>query len=142
MLTTKKPLLEKGIRKDLRRNKWEHFEEVKYYLERQGINYHVFTASKKTPHIRILDRIDYWPASTRFFDFKLKAWGVSWNSLKLHIQKNTKVNVKVQYADKAKGPLGERGFTKNKDLRTALAEAHKNLKEIDHVLKNILSESL
>lgn len=84
MLTTAKPHLTGSEKKLLRKNKWEHATFVMKDLKRIGIDAIMFEKSTGTPHIRALYAIDYWPASTRFFDHDLKVWGLGYTAFRNH----------------------------------------------------------
>lgn len=82
MLTNKKPQIDSKLRKHLKQNKWdignEHCEE----LLKMGCTV-VFFNCTDTPHMRIDDWIDYWPASSRFYDRYDGLWGAGFEDLKL-----------------------------------------------------------
>lgn len=85
MLTREKPHLSKSKRTILRTQKWDHADEVTKELTIMGFKVHRFEASISTPHLRINNKIDYWPASTRFFNYELKAWGLGYEHLCTHL---------------------------------------------------------
>lgn len=80
---TSKPELPKQDLKELRKVKWQIAEDHSYELRRLGFNVLWFNSSS-TPHLRIKD-CDYWPASSRWYDFTLKQWGVGVEDLKSHL---------------------------------------------------------
>lgn len=82
MLTKNKPELPKGKKSLLKNNKWNHANEVVAYFRSLGILVHVFNKSQSTPHLRIGKALDYWPATTRFFIYKSKLWGIGFEALK------------------------------------------------------------
>ena len=88
MLTRDKPDLPIGIKNTLRKNKWNLCDEVLAYFEHLGISVHIFDKSKATPHLRIGNTLDYWPATTRFFIHSSKLWGIGYESLKQMFTEN------------------------------------------------------
>ena len=94
MLTRDKPNLPKGMKSFLKNNKWNHANEVVAYFRNLGITVHVFNKSQSTPHLRIGNALDYWPATTRFFIYKSKLWGIGFESLKEVFTKKEKQPLK------------------------------------------------
>lgn len=82
MLTRDKPDIPKGYKNLLKKNKWNHSDEVVSYFKKLGISVHIFENSKSTPHLRIGNMLDYWPATTRFFLYEQGLWGIGYDSLK------------------------------------------------------------
>lgn len=88
MLTRDKPNIPKGYKNLLRKNKWNHSDEVVSYFRNLKISVIIFDKSTSTPHLRIGDTLDYWPATTRFFLFKQRLWGIGYEALKQVFSKN------------------------------------------------------
>lgn len=87
-----KPRLTKSNRKPLRKRKWEHAEEISNEMIKLGYEFQCFP-SFSTPHFRIEGTIDYWPATTRFFDSELKCWGIGYEPLLRHIEMKRSMHV-------------------------------------------------
>lgn len=81
MMSREKPVLTKSYLKPFKQKKWSLYDEHKARIESLGHYVHLFESSIFTPHARISGRIDYWPASTRFFDREAKLWGHGIDSL-------------------------------------------------------------
>lgn len=86
MLSQEKPNVPRSIRKILRSRKWVHAKEVIEYFTSIGMEATQFEKSVATPHIRIQQCVDYWPASGRFYDLLQRKWGFGFPLLKQHMQ--------------------------------------------------------
>ena len=87
-----KPHLTKGMVKKLRKDKWARAEVEVSQIEELGFPVIIFQKSVSTPHIRIFS-VDYWPASTRFFDVNTQQWGVGFDNLKNYLVAQYKMGV-------------------------------------------------
>lgn len=87
MLYKEKPYISKQERAILRTLKWDHAMDVAIEFKKLGFKVITFDKSTATPHMRIADHVDYWPATSRFYDYDLKAWGLGYDSLKAHLLK-------------------------------------------------------
>lgn len=70
-------------RKALRARRWEHANEVVETFEREGVHVTQFPSSD-TPHLRIAG-VDYWPATSRFYDLHTGETGFGFEELKKHV---------------------------------------------------------
>ena len=89
MLYDEKPEVPKAILKDLRKKKWIIAEEAEKELRKLGFYVEMFECPY-TPHMRVLN-VDYWPASSRFYDRIKHKWGIGYENYKYYVS-----NVKLK----------------------------------------------
>lgn len=79
-----KPELSKSYLKQYKLNKWALADAHIDQLKALGFDAVIFEKSVSTPHIRV-EHCDYWPASTRWYDFQARRWGAGFIDLKTYI---------------------------------------------------------
>lgn len=73
-------------KRELRKRKWEHSEEVLAFCAEEKLEVTQFERSKSTPHLRIWGICDYWPATAHFIDFDRKTEGYGYEDFKEYVR--------------------------------------------------------